>query len=242
MAPNRHYHVVFNPNSGTALSLGLNADVIATLFESSGLAATVDADDSLGLERRIAVALATDAEVIVAAGGDGTITALAGALVGTDKTLGLLPLGTANLLAKDLKIPLELEQAVAALSAMEPALIDVAKVNDRVFLHNVTLGFVAGVAVGREQIRGRKDLAAKLGFLRYFLRRLARAKRIAVEIIPGDLPPRIARAHAISVSNNLYDEGFGQVFSRKRLDEGRLGLYTLGGSGYRSATGGGDQS
>ena len=218
---------MFNPNSGTALKLGLAADAISKLFDGADLNATVDADDSVALDQRIKGALATDADVIVAAGGDGTITALASAMVGSAKTLALLPLGTANLLARDLKIPLELDAAVAALSSMEAMSIDVAQVNGRVFLHNVTLGFVAGVAVGREQIRGRTDLAAKVGFFRYFLRRVARAKRIAVEITASDLPPRIVRAHAISVANNLYDQGFGQVFSRKRLDGGRLGVYTL---------------
>ena len=76
-------------------------------------------------------------------------------------------------------------------------------------------------------MRGCKDLRAKVGFLRYFLRRLAQARRIAVEIAPRDGVARVERVKAVAVANNAYDEGFGRVFSRQRLDGGKLSLYVL---------------
>jgi diacylglycerol kinase family enzyme len=51
-------------------------------------------------------------ETVVAGGGDGTINAVVSALLGTDKILGVLPLGTLNHFAKDLQIPLDLESSV----------------------------------------------------------------------------------------------------------------------------------
>ena len=122
---------------------------------------------------------------------------------------------------------LDLEQALAALGTMEQRRIDVGEVNGRIFLHKVVIGFVPGVAAKREQLRGRKDLRAKVGFLRYFLRRLAQSRRIAVEIAPRDGVARVERVKAVAVANNAYDEGFGRVFSRQRLDGGKLSLYVL---------------
>ena len=221
------FHIVFNSNAGTALTLGLTAEGLHEQFVAAGLDATIDADAETAFADRIGAALAGEAEVIVAAGGDGTVTALAEAMVDTKKTLAVLPLGTANLLARDLGVPLDLAQAIAAMPAMVETRIDVGEVNGRIFLHNVTVGTVPGIAAGREQIRGRNDPAALIGFARYFFRRLARARRIALEIAPEEGDNRVGRVQAVVVANNTYDQGFAKIFTRKRLDRGTLGLYTL---------------
>lgn len=225
--PERSYHVVMNPNSGTALAMGLTPEVLAERFAAFGMTAHIDADDRVPLEERIEQALASEADVVVSAGGDGTATALAGSLVGSAKTLAILPLGTANLMARDLSVPLELEEAMAAMAAMEPRSIDVGEVNGRIFLHKVVVGFVPAIAAGREHIRGKSGLGAQIGFLRYFLRRIARAKRLALEISPEEGEVRVERVQAVAVANNSYDEGFGHVFSRPRLDGGFLTLYVM---------------
>jgi diacylglycerol kinase family enzyme len=78
--------------------------------------------------------------IVVAAGGDRTINAVASALVGTDSPMGVLPLGTLNHFAKDLKIPLELESAVATMLTGRVVRIDVGEVNGHLFLNNSSLG------------------------------------------------------------------------------------------------------
>jgi diacylglycerol kinase family enzyme len=223
----RRYHVVMNPNAGTALAMGLDAEALAERFAVHGQQVSIDANIDLPLTERVQRALESEADVIIAAGGDGTATALAESLVGTSKTLGILPLGTANLMARDLSVPLDLDEALEALLEMRPRLIDVGEVNGRIFLHKVVVGFVPAIAAGREHIRGRTGLAAQIGFFRYFLRRLARAKRMALEIAPGDGQVRVERVQAVAVANNSYDEGFGHVFSRPRLDAGHLSLYIM---------------
>lgn len=223
----RTYYVVLNPKSGTALALGLTAETLEQRLAAAGHTATVDADDSAPFMDRIAKAANSDADTIIAAGGDGTVTAIAHAIINNGKTLALLPTGTANLLARDLKIPLDVDEAIAALDTMVPRRIDVGEVNGRVFLHNVTVGLIPSIAVGRERIREEAGWAAKIAFLGYFLRRLARAKRLAVELTIDGTAPRAQRVQAVSVSNNTYDEAFGHVFSRQRLDAGTLGVYVL---------------
>lgn len=221
------YHVVFNANAGTALAAGVTEAALQDMFDLNGLTATIDADADRPMAERIAQAVEGPAEIVVAAGGDGTITALAGALVDTDKTLAILPLGTVNALAKDLKVPLDLSAAVASLVTATPQRIDVGEVNGRVFLHKVVIGLIPAVAAGRERIRGNETALAKLGFLRYFFRRLARNRRIALAIDTNGGNPTVERVQALAVASNAYDEGFGQFFSRESLDRGSLTLYVL---------------
>ncbi|HEY0034556.1 MAG TPA: diacylglycerol kinase family protein [Devosia sp.] len=221
------YFVLLNANAGTAIAIGVTAESLQALFEANGMTAIIDADSDAGMTVRIERALASGAETIVAAGGDGTITALAGALVGTDRQLAILPLGTVNALAKDLNVPLDLSAAVASLQTSESRRIDVGEVNGRIFLHKVVVGLIPGMAAGREKIRGRYDVAAKVGFMRYFFRRLARAKRMAVAIETDNGTRRVERVQALAVASNAYDEGVGQFFSRQSLDRGTLTLYVL---------------
>lgn len=221
------YFVILNANAGTANATGITAESLGALFQAYGMTAVVDADAQASMDIRIQRALDSGAQTIVAAGGDGTITALAAALVGTDRQLAILPLGTVNALAKDLHVPLDLPGAVAALQTGEVRRIDVGEVNGRIFLHKVVIGLIPGVAAGREKIRGRYDAAAKIGFLRYFFRRLARAKRMAVAIETDTGARRVERVQALAVASNAYDEGLGQFFSRQSLDRGTLTLYVL---------------
>lgn len=222
----RNYHVVLNENAGTASAIGLTKEQLIALFESNGMAVTVDADASQPMASRIAKAIEGPAQVVVAAGGDGTITALAEAVVGTQKSLAILPLGTVNALAKDLRIPLDIALAVKSLATATPQLIDVGEVNGRIFLHKVVVGLIPGVAAAREHIRSNPTTMAKIGLLRHFFRRLARARRIAVGI-DTDKSNTVERVQAIAVASNAYDEGFGHFFSRENLDRGTLTLYVL---------------
>ncbi|UXN74608.1 diacylglycerol kinase family protein [Devosia sp. A8/3-2] len=226
--PTRTYHVIFNANAGTALATGITEAALAEMFASNGLAATIDADADRPMPERIEQALASDADTIVAAGGDGTITALCGAILGTGKSLAILPPGTVNALAKDLHIPLDTAAAVAALADGVTQQIDVGEVNGRFFLHKVVIGMIPGMAAGHEHIRGMPGVSAKVGFMRYFFRRLARTRRIAIAIDADDTgKPEVERVQAVAVASNSYDEGFGRILARERLDGGTLTLYVL---------------
>jgi len=219
-------HVLFNSQSGTALELGLTGEALRQRLEAEGHEAYVD-DDDRDLSGRIADAIAASTEIVVVAGGDGTVTAVAQAMLDSDKTMAVLPMGTANLLARDLGIPLELDEWLAAFELMQPRRIDVGEVNGLAFLHKVVVGFVPGIAAGRELLRGRDGIGARFGFLRYFFRRLFRSRRLAVEIATPDGEPRIHRVQAVAVASNAYEEGFARFFSRPRLDAGILTLYIL---------------
>jgi diacylglycerol kinase family enzyme len=220
------FYVILNDRAGTALAQGLTPDRVRESFTQCGHTAIVDGSGD-DLNARVDRALASDAGVVVSAGGDGTATLVAHRLIGTGKSLAVLPLGTANLLARDLGVPLDVDAAIDALKAAEVRQIDVGEVNGRVFLHQVVVGTFPAMAAVREKIRARADLAGLAGFARHLVRGLARSRRIAVAIAPRGGAQRIVRVYAIAVANNAYDEGWAQVFRRSRLDAGCLTLYSL---------------
>lgn len=221
------HHILFNGHSGTALGGGLGAGDLVARFAALGHIVSIDADADRPFAERLRSAALSPAPVLVAAGGDGTVTALAEVAIESGKSLAVLPLGTANLLARDLALPLTLDAWFAAYPTMETREIDVGEVNGRVFLHKVVIGAVPGLAAAREKIRGRSDAAAIIGYLRHFIRRLSRVRRIAVEVTTEQGEARIKRVHALAVSNNDYDEGVGRFFARSHLDGGALSLYVL---------------
>lgn len=224
----RRYHIIFNPAAGTALALGLTTEALATQLTGAGLDFTIDDDDDLPLTDRIGSALAGDADVIVAAGGDGTVLAVAEALVGSDKTLAVLPLGTLNGLARDLGLALDLPGAIAQLAALEQRAIDVAEVNGRPFLHNVIVGLIPGIAVGRELIRGKEaGWRTRVRFIRFMWRRMTYAHRIALALRSDTNATRIELVQSLVVANNSYDQRIGRFMARRRLDRGTMTAYLI---------------
>ncbi len=224
--PERRYHVIFNPNAGTALAAGITTGVLSELFAGAGLSFSIDDDDEEALDERIRRALQRPAEVIVAAGGDGTVLAVAEALLGSGRALAVLPLGTVNALARDLGLALDVQTAVQQLPVLEARAIDIAEVNGRPFLHNVIIGLIPSIAVGRELVRG-GGVQRKLQFASFMLRRFARAKRIALALRLDDVVTRVERVQTLVVANNSYDQRFGAILARRRLDRGTLTAYLI---------------
>src|ERR1041385_7680888 len=81
--------------------------------------------------------------VLVAAGGDGTLSAVADVLRGTDTALGVIPVGTMNHFAKDLGIPLDAGEAAQVIGTGRCIRVDVGEVNGRAFINNASLGIYA---------------------------------------------------------------------------------------------------
>lgn len=217
--------LVINRSSGSLLGRPDPAGELERKLVEAGLEVGSvlegDATDIVELMRR-ARDLPVDA--VVTAGGDGTIAAAAAALVGSGKALGPLPLGTMNLLAKDLGIPVELDLAIRALGGAETTAIDVGDVNGMKFLCNAMLGMPARLAERRERNR---DNMGVIGWWRHGLATLKAMYRYPPMRIGLDLGdgPVTLRSKAVVVANNAYDEGFGQVLTRSRLDRGELTVY-----------------
>jgi diacylglycerol kinase family enzyme len=217
-------HVLLNSRSGTAT---LTSAELRDRFEALGYEVTVDDDHRRPFPARLRNARQSAAEILVAAGGDGTVTALAEVAAETDRPMLVVPFGTANLLARDLALPLDVEDWLTALPDFVERRIDLGRVNGHLFLHKVVIGFVPGIAAAREKIRGVAAIGARLAFIGYAMRRILRARRIALELTRDGQPPHIDRLQAVAIANNHYDEAFGHFFSRATLDGGHLSVYKL---------------
>jgi diacylglycerol kinase family enzyme len=143
----RRLHIVVNGNGGAARKRGgidaLRED-LTEQCRQAGLTATLDLVDGAGMEKALRQALEQardgEADAVVVGGGDGTIATAAAIFADSGIPLGVLPLGTVNHFAKDIGMPMALEEAFAALAGAGTEQIDVAEVNGRIFTNNSVLG------------------------------------------------------------------------------------------------------
>ena len=161
---------------------------------------------------------------MIVGGGDGTAATAAGMLAGRDTALGILPLGTANLFAKDLNMPLDLDEAIPALAGGTVRSIDLGEVNGRLFVNNSILGLFPKLALKREHERHRNPLIKWIGIAVTAIRSMRRYPKMTVRIDPGS-GPMLIKAAAIAVTNNPYADEFGETMSRAVLDTGQLAVY-----------------
>ena len=159
--------------------------------------------------------------LVVGGGGDGTIAAVAAALVGTDTPLGVLPMGTLNHFAKDLGIPLELEKAVQTLFTGKVAQVDVGEVNGRIFLNNSSLGFYPRIVQERE--RGQRQGYSKwVAFARAAALMLQRSRTLHVELTGNCSGRQSYDTPFVFVGNNRYAVSSLEIGTRAILNGGEL--------------------
>ena len=215
--------ILLNPQAGNA---AISAEVMAAALEGAGAEATIQQADGAHLHARARAALKDGSKIIVAAGGDGTVSTVASALVGTDAALGVLPLGTLNHFAKDLRIPTDLEPAAATIAAAHTVLVDVAEVNGHFFLNNSGVGAYPHLVVERRRQRRTRWVSEAIAAARV----LREYRQLLVEVTGGGVD-RVARTPFVFVGNNEYRLDGGRFGVRSRLDQGVLHVCMAPGIG-----------
>ena len=218
---------IVNRGGGTVLRSGDEglAERLKAAFDESGVAADIRlvAADRLSAEFADA-ATADGLDAVVAGGGDGTISAAAGALAGTGLPLGILPLGTLNHLARDAGIPFALEEAVAVIASGKARPIDVAEVNGRVFVNNSAIGLYPRIVRHREELQERRGRSKRLAMLAASLHTLRRFRGHRLTIDLGGLQAPL-ETPLLFVGNNRYHTSLLALGRRGALDHGELCLY-----------------
>jgi diacylglycerol kinase family enzyme len=216
--------VILNHRAGTAAKSRDLQSRIAQLFRAAGANPEIIAVSGKDITAAVKQAMSRPGNTLVAGGGDGTVSTIAANVAGTEKTLGVLPLGTLNHFARDLHLPLNLEDAVRTIMDRNITRVDVGEVNGRVFINNSSLGVYPHIVHRRvaEQIRlciG-KWPAFAWAALRAFRRLPFLDLRIEVE---GKTLER--KTAFLFVGNNEYEMTGFRIGARRRLDTGKLGLY-----------------
>jgi diacylglycerol kinase family enzyme len=169
------------------------------------------------------LARASGAEVLGAAGGDGSLAPIAAVALETGASFVCIPFGTRNHFARD--VGLDRDDPLDALGAFDDDAIerriDVGKAGDRLFLNNISLGVYAGLVHRRERHRRRGEALARARALLQTARRRHRLR--------GSVNGEPLEARVILVGNNCYDLDLFTLGERKRLDEGELHLWAAAG-------------
>jgi len=215
--------VLLNPTAGGSKTSDLPRNLEA-MFAAAGAAAQVVLLESpASTPDAVKRALDSGATAVAAGGGDGTVNAVAGALLDSGVPLGVLPLGTLNHFAKDLAVPLDVAQAVGVVANGVKIRVDVGEVNGRVFINNSSIGIYPDVVVEREALRA-------LGYRKWTAFAMATAKVLrrfpgVVVRVKSDGTTETFRTPFLFIGNNEYEVEGLRIGSRKKLDEGRLHAY-----------------
>lgn len=225
----RTARVVVNARAGTVLAARAARfrQDLAAAFAAHNVVAHVEAAPPRGLAAALARAVDARPDMVLLGGGDGTISGLLPILAASPVPAGVLPLGTLNLLARDLGLGGDPLADAAALAAGAPRRIDLAEINGRLFHSNAGLGLFTMMARQREQSRRRLPSARRIGFAFAALRTILRARPVTVEI-ELDGRRQVVEADAVLVTNNCFE---GTPWLRASLTEGVLEVHLLQAGG-----------
>lgn len=176
-----------------------------------------------GKELASTISKLSDYNIIVVAGGDGTIhTAVQN--ISDTQTLGVFPAGTLNHFAKDAKLPLSYKELAESLNKQQTKKVDLISVNDEKVINNLSLGFYPGLVKRREFWEGKinKFIAYLPAFIQQLINHSDEKMCVIYESHKID-----KRFHSLLISNNCYSVDFPSLFQRDSLEQDKIGVYYL---------------
>ncbi|WP_027166579.1 diacylglycerol kinase family protein [Mesorhizobium sp. WSM3224] len=203
------FAAVLNQDGGTLRTIDIQAfsDQLRQILEAAGHSVQIEIvagrDIAAALEKAIAK---RRVDVILAGGGDGTISTAASLLMNKKKALAILPAGTMNLFARGLGIPQTLEAALKSFADGEVIAVDMASANGRPFVHQFSVGMHAKMV----QLREAMDFGSRLGKMRASIRaawatiKNPPALKVSLTVGKAEI---VTRTSGIGISNNLFGEG-----------------------------------
>jgi len=163
-----------------------------------------------------------DCDALVVGGGDGTVSAAAGAMMNSDKMLGILPGGTMNLFARSLGLPLDIEEAAEVFAKGFARKVDIATANGRPYVHQFSVGMHPKLV----KLRENSAFQSRFGKLRAStvaaIRTLFNPPRLSGKLTLDGETIHL-RTPSLGVSNNMFGEG--HLPYTDRPDGGTLGVY-----------------
>ena len=222
--------VLLNTSAGTIERQGDTTlrQVLVSAFDKHGISAVMEflpgAQLRSAAEQTRQRVVLGELDAIVVGGGDGSIRTVASALVGSDVPLGIIPLGTLNHFARDLRIPTLADRAVAVIASGEKRYLDVGEVNGKIFINNSSIGIYPYLVLERERRRRRKRFSKWAAIALALPRVIRNLPLFRLKIRIQDLA-ELCRSPCVLVGNNEYRLTVPAFGRRDTLDRGELCLY-----------------
>lgn len=218
--------VLLNRGGGAVRADSNITESVADAFRAAGLEADVELIAGSDCEVRCRALVERRAEMLVVGGGDGTVSAAASALVGSNTLLGVLPLGTLNHFARDLGIPTDVAEAAKLIASRNSRKVDVAEMNERIFINNSAIGLYPLMVLDRDVQRRRVGRSKRLAMIVASLRTLARFGHQRLTLTVNNEKAQVDTP-LLFVGNNDYRLDLGAAGKRERIDEGVLSVFVM---------------
>jgi len=220
--------VILNSRSGTGNGDDNVADTVRAAFAAHGLQAQLHLLEEGGdLDELLDRALEGRPRCLVAAGGDGTINAVAARVLREPGlTLGVLPAGTLNHFARDLGLPVDLTEAAGVIARGGTREVDVGEVNEQLFLNNSSVGLYATMVSKREHAQKHHGMGKWTAMLKATWEAI-RAPQAFDLTVDSEGTTLHRRTPFVFVGNNDYVMQGLDAGKRESLEDGRLSVYVL---------------
>jgi YegS/Rv2252/BmrU family lipid kinase len=213
--------VLINRHGGAASRDPKIGETVAAALGDAGIDAEIELIGGGDCAVRCRAIAERGDELVIVGGGDGTISAAVSALVGTDTVLGILPLGTLNHFARDLGVPTDLNEAAKLIVAGKSRRVDVAEMNERIFINNSAIGLYPLMVIDRDLQRKKLGRSKKLAMIVASARTLVRFGHQRLTLTINDEKERVDTP-LLFVGNNDYRVDLGAPGQRESLEDGQL--------------------
>jgi len=213
--------MLVNPNArrGTAA-----LEPVIERLQAGGISVSVERFNSADEVSSDIIRRGDDFDLVIVCGGDGTLNSAAKGVLATGLPMGILPMGTANDLARTLEISENLLSAADVIIAGRTRRVDLGEVNRHPFFNVASIGLSADLANGLT--REAKRRWGKLGYALAALKVLARARPFKATIISARGEEKV-KTLQIAVGNGRHYGGGTVIEENAAIDDGHLDLYSL---------------
>ncbi|MDQ2632612.1 MAG: lipid kinase [Pseudomonadota bacterium] len=219
--PKKRALLLVNPKARRG---GEAIDAVVGRLHKGGLDVTIEPFEALPEIARDIVRLRESADLIILCGGDGTIASGALAVEECGLPLGIIPMGTANDLARTLGIPMDLGQAADVILAGRTRKIDLGSVNGYAFFNVASIGLSAELAQGLDPTL--KKRFGRFGYALAAAKVLMKARPFTANIREKDHVTTV-KTFQIAVGNGRHYGGGNVIEENAEIDDGHLDLYSL---------------
>jgi diacylglycerol kinase (ATP) len=222
--------LIFNPASGLSQRLRTSTplETIVRFFSEKKVPISIKATENIGDGTILAEESVREGYThIVACGGDGTVNEVVNGTVGNGAVLGIIPFGTANVLARTMRIPVDIVQACRKFYDSEEKTMDIGVANGRNYLTISGIGFDAGVI--RETPKELKDVLGSFGYILKGTQRLISHSEedlnigIRIRLLDQDREMDF-KAWIVLVANLAYYSSTIKVGLKAKPDDGKLDI------------------